>query len=325
MARCGFDILMRWILFLTLFTAFVLSAMSSASCSFMSFATIQASAEETFDFTDSEMASGAEMEPGDGYDMADPNYGKDSASGNVDGNINESVPQDYDQQGDQEGGNDGQIATVTKGDGQTSSNVNTGNSGANADGEGGTRSRMLQLPCMTAGQYETGLFRYPDPDEGVCTNYPSDKIFDNGERVARFGAAVAALCAAVAIFFLLVDSLFCSVLVTKWFVTLLLVVATICQALTYLMLSSYDFCSINSVADFYYEVRDKSPCVVSAGGVYAAFACLGFFLSLAINFCAPQPEPVCCKKGGGSGGSGRGVVAYGSEEERRSWTTGTYS
>ena len=166
--------------------------------------------------------------------------------------------------------------------------------------------------------YTTGLFRYPDPTRGdACMTYPDTQSFDRAERAARAGATLAPLLCCVVVLFLLFECLFCKIPCMKWLLGLTLLTATICQGLTYLMLASTSFCNVNTVRDFYFELRDKKPCTVSAGGIYSAFATLSYFIALVIMLISPKPEPMCCNK------SGKDVNLNGADfrgEDGKAWT-----
>jgi len=181
------------------------------------------------------------------------------------------------------------------------------------------RGRFLSEEETRALQssYATGLYRFPDPTRSdQCMTYPDSQSYDRAERAARAGAAIAPMCCACVVFFLLFECLFCNIPCMKWFLGLLLLTALICQGLTLLLLGSTSFCNVNTITDFYYELRNQNPCTVAQGGIYSAFALLAYFVALVLLAVSPKPKPVFCSK------SGKDVNLSGADfrnEEGKAW------
>ena len=330
----------RWLLLILLLAAFVLSALSAASCNFMNFITVS---DEAFAMSNTDATTGkvtgvedagqidaSDFEDGDEEASVDEEIQAAAEAKEADEDEDDADEMDADEMAEMpvcgEAGDKAEECGAEPEEGRPTTCCD----GLVCDGkkcsDGGRMLAEFHLPAEKKeaerrnlqSAYTTGIFRYPDPTRGdTCMTYPDSQTFDRAERAARAGAALAPLICCVVVLFLLFECLFCNVPCLKCLLGMLLLTATICQGLTYLMLASTSFCSVNTVRDFYFELRDSKPCTVSQGGIYSAFATLSYFLALVVLTISPKPEPVFCS------GSGKDVNLRGADfrdEEGKAWT-----
>lgn len=307
-------------MFIVLFAAFVLSAMTAASCNFMHFTTVS---DEAFKASNTDAITGevTGVEDAGQIDASDFSDGDEEAS--VDEEIESAMKSTEKNEDDNPTcGTDGDRAV------ECGADAKEGRPSVCCDGfvceDGGKkcvegrRNLFSEESRALQSSYTTGLYRFPDPTRSdQCMTYPDSQTYDRAERAARAGAAIAPMCCAAVVFFLLFECLFCNIPCMKWFLALLLLTALICQGLTYLILGSTSFCNVNTIKDFYFELRDQNPCTVASGGIYSAFALLAYFVALVILCVSPKPEPVFCSK------SGKDVNLSGADfrnEDGKAWT-----
>ena len=313
-----------------LIAAFVLSGLTAASCQFMNFTSVS---DEAFAMSNTDSATGEVTGVQDAGQIDASDFADGDEEASVDEEIEAAMTSTSDVADDTEADGDADTdeQPVCGAEGDKSEECGAaardGRASKCCDGLICDTDKMKCVAGRRASEefdramqssYTTGLYRFPDVNRGdSCLTYPDTQTFDGSERAARAGAALAPLCAAVVVVFLLFECIFCNVPGMKVFLALLLLTAVICQGLTYMMLASSSFCNIKTVKDFYFELRNQKPCTVSQGGVYGAFATLLYFVSLVVLVISPKPEPMFCSK------KSKDVNLSGADfrnEDGKSWT-----
>ena len=157
-----------------------------------------------------------------------------------------------------------------------------------------------------------GLYMYPNATSRQCDFYPEDRIFDNQESYARLAAAVAPAAATSSLLLLTLECMCCCFhsrvcpflgCVTHPLIALGLIIAQVCQGLTFLFFGSEELCGGNLIK----EIMRREPCSFGTGSAYSAIALCLYFLSGILCLCAPRPDPCTCDNKRHPDDSGRGA------------------
>lgn len=147
---------------------------------------------------------------------------------------------------------------------------------------------FLSFELRNGEEGNFGLFFFTNP-AGSCTAYRNDTeeiSFSVFDKTARTGAVVAPLFALASILFQLVDLLCWRVCCGKCIESTLLLLAIICQFLTFSAFGSKNYC----LAELGHS------CYISTGGIYTIIAFCLYFLGGIVGCFTPEPTPILCRE-----------------------------
>mmetsp|Transcript_13973 Transcript_13973/g.17598 ORF Transcript_13973/g.17598 Transcript_13973/m.17598 type:complete len:212 (+) Transcript_13973:19-654(+) len=161
-----------------------------------------------------------------------------------------------------------------------------------------------------------GLFLYPD-ETGVCQLYPSGTNFDSYTETARACGALAAAIGFGTFIILLWESICCQIPCAKILETMALLVATVCQGLTFMIFGSEELCqglTLSTLTNFnitdtitdsiktgdfsspdFQKVLDEYACQMGKSGALSITAMGLFGISMLVNCFSWRPEPCMAK------------------------------
>mmetsp|Transcript_60500 Transcript_60500/g.148437 ORF Transcript_60500/g.148437 Transcript_60500/m.148437 type:complete len:226 (+) Transcript_60500:158-835(+) len=148
--------------------------------------------------------------------------------------------------------------------------------------------RFMKFVDADGEDGSVGLYRYYNNETMQCINHPEEVEYTESTNAARMGGVVAFLAGVTVLLFEIIDFCCCRICCSGLIKSVLLLVATIMQGLTFLLFGSVKFCD----GDLVTELLHQTPCTVDEGAAASAAAVVFFFVSGILVNCTPRPKPV---------------------------------
>jgi len=148
------------------------------------------------------------------------------------------------------------------------------------------------------GSLLTGLYMNYN-ETGSCVLYPKDREYDDQEFYARIAAILAPAAAIVSFCLLFLECCCCNCCIFNYlihpFIPLGLILAQVCQGLTFLFFGSSTFCGGDLMKEFFLN-KAKSCTFAMPGSLYSLVAFVSYFICGVFVLCVQRPDPICCCK-----------------------------